>query len=108
MNSVRCGSRKGAVLEAMLRDLLLHQLCFFQIACGDLSHDYLYLMTLIRFILAVMAVNGFGYSHGSLRQWHAQVSDYHASLELRCHPKKVTIQCKVISLTQLEPYFNGF
>lgn len=78
------------------------------IACGDLSHDYLYLMTLIRFILTVMAVNGFGYSHGSLCQWHAQVSDYHASLELHCHPKKVTIQCKVIALTRLELRFNGF
>lgn len=105
---MRCGSWRGAVLEAMFQDVLLHQLIFFGIACGALSHDYLYLMTLIRFILAVMAVNGFGYSHGSLQQWHAQVTDYHASLELHCHPKKVTIRCKVIALTRLEPRFNGF
>lgn len=64
-------------------------------------------MTLIRFILAVMALNGFGYPCGNLQQWHAHLPDYHASLELHCHPKKVTIQCKVIALTWLEPHFNG-
>lgn len=65
-------------------------------------------MTLVRFILAVMAVNGSGYPHGNLQQWHAQVPGCHASLELHCHPKKVTIQCKVLALTRLEPHFNGF
>lgn len=79
VNIARCGSWWGDLVETVFvtrystsSASLVESL---EIACGDLSNDYLHLITLIWFILAVMAVNGFSCPHGNLQQGHAQVPD---------------------------------
>lgn len=75
----RCGSWWGDLVEIAFvthystRSASLVE--SLEIACGDLSNDYLHLMTLIWFILAVMAVNGFSCPPGNLQQRHTQVPD---------------------------------